>query len=154
MWRHRYWSTLAQVLDCCLTSPRHYLKQCCFVTRDALWHSRERHCTGHTRSSSCVQSVFRDYTFRRATLLRVPRLYVWCPRKLPLLATSRFGVMQGFEIANLIFFCSIMHYGYFNVLNMLPGFSFLVRKYRKYTINRGRVVYAVYASAGISPLRQ
>ena len=26
-WRHRYWSTLAQVMACCLTAPSHYLNQ-------------------------------------------------------------------------------------------------------------------------------
>ena len=26
--RHRFWSTLAQVMACCLTAPSHYLNQC------------------------------------------------------------------------------------------------------------------------------
>ena len=28
IWRHRSWSTLAQVMACCLTAPSHYLNQC------------------------------------------------------------------------------------------------------------------------------
>ena len=40
-------------------------------------------------------------------------LHVWYPRKLPLLAISRFGVMRGFEIVDLIFFRTRMQYEYF-----------------------------------------
>ena len=28
IWRHQSWSTLAQVMVCCLTAPSHYLNQC------------------------------------------------------------------------------------------------------------------------------
>ena len=28
IWRHRSWSTLSQVIACCLTAPSHFLKQC------------------------------------------------------------------------------------------------------------------------------
>ena len=33
----RTWSTLVQVLVCCLTVPSHYLNQCWFVISDVLW---------------------------------------------------------------------------------------------------------------------
>ena len=46
-------------------------------------------------------------------LLRVQRPYVWYPWKWPLLAISRSGMTQGFEIVDLIFFCTKMHYEYF-----------------------------------------
>ena len=87
-------------------------------------------------------------------LLRIPRLYVWYPRKLPLLAISRFCVMQGFEIVVLIFFCTRMQYEYFLRYECASMFLIFVRKYRKYTNNRGRMLYIVCASALISPLRQ
>ena len=28
IWRHRYWSTMAQIMACCPTAPSHYLNQC------------------------------------------------------------------------------------------------------------------------------
>ena len=28
MWCHRYWSIIALIMACCLTTPSHYLKQC------------------------------------------------------------------------------------------------------------------------------
>ena len=31
MWRQRSWSTLAQVMACCLTAPSHYLNQCWLI---------------------------------------------------------------------------------------------------------------------------
>ena len=57
--------------------------------------------------------------------LRVPRLYVWDPGKLPLLAISRSGVMQGFEIVIWFSFVLECTMSIFKVLNMLPRFSFL-----------------------------
>ena len=81
-----------------------------------------------------------------------PWLYIWYPRKLPLLRISRSCVTQGFEIVDLILFCTTMPYEYFKVVNVLPCFPFLFQKYRKYTINRWRVVYAMCAAAVISPL--
>ena len=32
IWRHATWSTLVQVLACCLTAPSHYLNQCWLVS--------------------------------------------------------------------------------------------------------------------------
>ena len=39
--RHRYGSTLAQVMACCLTAPSHYLNQCWWIASEVLWHSFE-----------------------------------------------------------------------------------------------------------------
>ena len=33
IWRHRYESTLAQVMACCLTAPSHYMNQCWFIIK-------------------------------------------------------------------------------------------------------------------------
>ena len=41
IWRHRTWSTLAQVMACCLTAPSHYLNQCWLIISKVLWHSSE-----------------------------------------------------------------------------------------------------------------
>ena len=80
--------------------------------------------------------------------------YGWYPRKLPLLAISRFCVMQGFEIVGLIFCCTRMHHEYFLGHECASVFLIFAPKYRKYTINLWRVLYAPCASAVISPLRQ
>ena len=37
LWRHRYWSTLAQVMACCLTAPSHYLNQCWLIVSTDQW---------------------------------------------------------------------------------------------------------------------
>ena len=55
--------------------------------------------------------------------------------------------MQGLEIVDLIFFCTRIHYKYFRY-EYASMFLIFVRKYRKYTINRWRVLYAVCASRG------
>ena len=46
VWRHRAWSTLVQVMACCLTAPNDYLNQCWLITNDILWHSPEGRLTG------------------------------------------------------------------------------------------------------------
>ena len=38
IWR---WSTLVQVMACCLTAPSHYLNQCWLIISKVLWHSSE-----------------------------------------------------------------------------------------------------------------
>ena len=39
IWRWRSWSTLVQVMSCCLTTPSHYLNQCWLIISKVLWHS-------------------------------------------------------------------------------------------------------------------
>ena len=39
IWRWRPWSTLVQVMACCLTAPSHYLNQCWLIISKVLWHS-------------------------------------------------------------------------------------------------------------------
>ena len=41
IWRWRYWSTLVQVMACCLKAPSHYLNQCWLIISKVLWHSSE-----------------------------------------------------------------------------------------------------------------
>ena len=40
IWRHRSWSTLAQVMACCLTAPSHYLNQCWLIVKSSDIHIR------------------------------------------------------------------------------------------------------------------
>ena len=41
IWRWGSWSTLVQVMACCLTAPSHYLNQCWLIISRALLHSSE-----------------------------------------------------------------------------------------------------------------
>ena len=41
IWRWRSWSTLVQVMACCLMAPSHYLNQCWLIINKVLWHSSE-----------------------------------------------------------------------------------------------------------------
>ena len=41
IWRWRSWSTLVQLMACCLTAPSHYLNQCWLIISQVLWHSSE-----------------------------------------------------------------------------------------------------------------
>ena len=38
IWRWRSWSTLVQVMACCLTAPSHYLNQIWLIISKVLWH--------------------------------------------------------------------------------------------------------------------
>ena len=48
-WRHRSWSTLVQVMACCLTAPNHYLNQCWPIISWVLWHACEGYFTGNAQ---------------------------------------------------------------------------------------------------------
>ena len=39
IWWHRFGSTLAQVMVCCLMAPSHYLNQCWLIISKVHWHS-------------------------------------------------------------------------------------------------------------------
>ena len=41
IWHWRSWSTLVQVMACCLMAPSHYLNQCWLIISQVLWHSSE-----------------------------------------------------------------------------------------------------------------
>ena len=45
IWYLRSWSTLVQVLACCLLAPSHYLSQCWLIMKGVHWHSPERNFT-------------------------------------------------------------------------------------------------------------
>ena len=41
IWWWRFWSTLVQVMACCLTAPSHYLNQCWLIISKGMCHSSE-----------------------------------------------------------------------------------------------------------------
>ena len=41
IWCWRAWSTLVQVMACCLMAPSHYLNQCWLIISKVLWYSSE-----------------------------------------------------------------------------------------------------------------
>ena len=45
IWRPKTWSTLAQVMACCLTAPSHYLNQWWLIISKVQWHSSEGNFT-------------------------------------------------------------------------------------------------------------
>ena len=70
IWRHRAGSTLAQVMDCCLIAPRHYLNQCWLLIREVLWQSPESNFTV-SAEAAILCDEFENYTFKiTATSLR------------------------------------------------------------------------------------
>ena len=46
-WSHRYGSTLAQIMACCLMALSHYQNQCWLIISKVLWHSPEGDFTGN-----------------------------------------------------------------------------------------------------------
>ena len=60
IWRWRSWSTLVQVMACCLTAPSHYLNQRWLIISKILWHS-----------SGDIIIRFENYIYKIA--LRSPR---------------------------------------------------------------------------------
>ena len=55
--RHKARFTLAQVMDCCLTAPSHYLNLCWITISEVLWHSPEGNFTGN------AQDIYLWYEF-------------------------------------------------------------------------------------------
>ena len=45
---NRTWSTLVEVMACCLTAPSHYLNQCWLIISEVLLHSQESNFPGNT----------------------------------------------------------------------------------------------------------
>ena len=62
IWRQWSWTTLAQVMACCLTAPSHYLNQCWLIIRGVLWHSSEKIFAG------IAQGINSGYQFEKDIL--------------------------------------------------------------------------------------
>ena len=50
IWQHRSWSTLAQVMACCLTAPSHYLNQCWLFVSTDQWRLSKGNFTRDTQA--------------------------------------------------------------------------------------------------------
>ena len=51
MWHHRTWSTLVQVMACCLIAPNHYLNQCWLLNSEVSWQSPEGNFAGNSKDA-------------------------------------------------------------------------------------------------------
>ena len=51
LWWNITGSTLAQVMDCCLTAPSHYLNQCWLLIGEILWHSPQSNFTANAQAT-------------------------------------------------------------------------------------------------------
>ena len=70
IWHWRSWSTLVQVMACCLTAPSHYLNQCWLIISKVLWHSSEDIIIRRFEDTN-QQSKIENYIFK--ITLRSPR---------------------------------------------------------------------------------
>ena len=62
IWWQWSWTTLAQVMACCLTAPSHYRNQCWLIIRGVLWHSSENSFAG------IAQGINSGYEFEKHIL--------------------------------------------------------------------------------------
>ena len=51
IWWHRFGSTLAQVMACCLSVPSHYRNQCWPSISEVLWHLHDRNFTVNAQAT-------------------------------------------------------------------------------------------------------
>ena len=58
----RFWSTLALVMECCLTAPRHYLSQCWLLTGEVPLHSPKSNFTTNAEII-ILCNEFENYTY-------------------------------------------------------------------------------------------
>ena len=65
IWRQWSWTTLAQVMACCLTAPSHYLNQCWLIIRGVLWHTSESSFAG------IAQGIDSEYEFEKDILKNI-----------------------------------------------------------------------------------
>ena len=65
IWRQWSWTTLAQVMACCLTAPSHYLNQCWLIIRGVLWHISESSFAG------IAQGIDSGYEFEKDILKNI-----------------------------------------------------------------------------------
>ena len=65
IWRQWSWTTLAQVMACCLTAPSHFLNQCWLIIRGVLWHTSESSFAG------IAQGIDSGYEFEKYILKNI-----------------------------------------------------------------------------------
>ena len=57
IWRHRYGSTLYQVVACCLTVPSHYMNKSWFATKKVTWYPPENNFTRDSLKSTWIKFI-------------------------------------------------------------------------------------------------
>ena len=76
IWCHEPWSTLVQVMACCLMAPSHYPNQSWLVISRALCHSPDCNSTGNVHKSNHYNE-FENHTFKiKATSPRVQQVNI------------------------------------------------------------------------------
>ena len=60
IWRWRSWSTLVQVMACCLTAPSHYLNQCWLIISTVQCHPSE---SNFTKDTSAISEITLKMTY-------------------------------------------------------------------------------------------
>ena len=70
IWQHSSWSTLVQVMACCLMVPSHYLNQCWLIFSKVQWHSVEGNLT---KDSSLINHYNKFENYLSKFLFKSPR---------------------------------------------------------------------------------
>ena len=81
IWWQRSGSTLAQVMDCCLMAPSHYLNGCWLIIEDVLWHSPERLNRYHVFGDNTLKCIYKFRT--RPSLLQIMACHLFSTKPLP-----------------------------------------------------------------------
>ena len=63
IWCHKTWSTLVQVVGCCLTAPNHYLNRCWLNPNEVLWPSPESNFTLSVQAT-VIYNEFENYILK------------------------------------------------------------------------------------------
>ena len=101
IWRQWSWTTLAQVMACCLTAPSHYLNQCWLIIRGVLWHTSESSFAG------IAQGIESGYEFEKDILKNIfksPRGQWVKKAKNPLTMTTWDCFQRDLQILHTIIF--------------------------------------------------
>ena len=75
IWWHRSWSTLVQVMACCLKAPSHYLNQCWLIINRVTWQAPESNFTENAEEFNPSHEL-ETLTFEIMTSLRTNE-FIW-----------------------------------------------------------------------------
>ena len=80
IWRHKPGSTLAHVMACCLTAPRHNLKQRSFIISGFVWHSASgiirRRSEDNSQQNKVENCISKTHSDLQGTCYSYASLYV------------------------------------------------------------------------------
>ena len=66
IWRQGSWSTMAEVMACCLTAPSNYLNQCWLIMNLMLWHPPENNFIGSSHNINSINEL-KNFNFKIIT---------------------------------------------------------------------------------------